>query len=118
MGSVSAVEPATLDPSEPVTIANPEPEALDKTVHAHIRKSDERFPIARSVPPLPRLRPLPRLPEAKPLEKKPNSRVTGRTSQSSVKPKTQPDPATVKKDSKLGSFLKKTGRVLSKPFKL
>jgi hypothetical protein len=117
-GSISAVEAGTLEPSEPVTIANPEPKVLDKTVHAHIRKSDERFPIARSVPPLPRLRPLPRLPEAKPLEKKTNSTVTGRTVQGPVKPKTQSDPATGKKDSKLGSFLKKTGRVLSKPFKL
>jgi hypothetical protein len=117
-GSVSAVVPATLEPSEPVTNTNPEPNVLDKTVHAHIRKSDERFPVARSVPPLPRLRPLPRLPEAKPLEKKPNSTVTGRTSQRAVQPKTQSDQATGKKDSKLGSFLKKTGRVLSKPFKL
>jgi len=117
-GSISAVEPATLEPSEPVTITKPEPNALNKTVHAHIRKTDERFPIARSVPPLPRLRPLPRLPEAKPLEKKPNSTVTGRTSQRAAQSKTESAPdAAVKKDSKLGSFLKKTGRVLSKPFK-
>lgn len=118
-GSISAVEPATLEPSEPVTITKPEPNALDKTVHAHIRKTDERFPIARSVPPLPRLRPLPRLPEARPLENKPNPTVTGRTPQRSAQPKIGSAPAAaVEKDSKLGSFLKKTGRVLSKPFKL
>jgi hypothetical protein len=117
-GSVSAVEPGTLEPSESETIANPETEVLNKTVHAHIRKSDERFPIARSVPPLPRLRPLPRLPEAKPLEKKPGSTGTGRTSQRSAQPKTESvSGATIKKDSKLGSFLKKTRRVLSKPFR-
>jgi len=118
-GYISALEPATHEPSEPVTSVQPEPNVLDKTVHAHIRKSDERFPIARSVPPLPRLRPLPRLPEARPLERKPNSTVTGRTSQRSALPKTDSAPtAAVKKDSKLGSILKKTGRVLSKPFKL
>jgi hypothetical protein len=117
-GSISAVEPVTLEPSEPVTITKPEPNALDKTVHAHIRKTDERFPIARSVPPLPRLRPLPRLPKARPLETKPNSTATGRTSQRSAQPN-EPNPAaTGKKDSKLGSLLKKTGRVLSKPFRL
>lgn len=118
-GYISAVEPATLEPSEPVRSAQPEPDVLDKTVHAHIRKSDERFPIARSVPPLPRLRPLPRLPEARPLETKPNSTTTGRMSKRSALPKTGSAPtAAVRKDSKLGSILKKTGRVLSKPFKL
>ena len=114
-GSISAIEPVTLEPSEPVTVAKPEPNVLDKTVHAHIRRRDERFPIARSVPPLPRLRALPRLPEAKPLDTR---TVRGRT-QSSAQPKTESNPAaTGKKDSKLGSFLKKTGRALSKPFKL
>jgi hypothetical protein len=117
-GSISAVEPVPLESSEPVPAANPEPNALDKTVHAHIRKTEERFPIARSVPPLPRLRPLPRLPEVRPLETKPGSTMTGRTSQRSAQPKESNSAGTGKKDSKLGSFLKKTGRVLSKPFKL
>ena len=114
-GSISAVEPVTVEPSEPLTITKPEPNVLDRTVHAHIRKSDERFPITRSVPPLPRLRPLPRLPEARPLDTRTHR---GRT-QSSAQPKTESKPAAAgKKDSKLGSFLKKTGRALSKPFKL
>ena len=115
-GSISATEPVTLEPSEPIRITKPEPSVLDKTVHAHIRRRDERVPTARTVPPLPRLRALPRLPEAKPLDTK---TVRGRTSQNSAQSKTRLDPpATGKKDSKLGSFMKKTGRVLSKPFKL
>ena len=120
IGSVSALELATPEPSESVTTTKPERKAItEKAGHARLEKGDERFPVARSVPPLPRLRPLPRLPEARPLEKKPNSTVIRRTSQRSAQPKTEPDPATtVKKDSKLGSFLKKTGRVLSKPFRL
>jgi hypothetical protein len=114
-GSISGFEPALPDPSDTVTITTPEPKAtLNKATHAHLQKSEERFPIARSVPPLPRLRPLPRLPEAKPLEKKPNPNGMRRTGQS-----TQSKSATtVKKDSKVGSFFKKTGRVLTKPFRL
>lgn len=113
-GSLSALEPPLPHPSDPVTIPTPEPKVtLNKAAHAHLQKSDERFPIARSVPPLPRLRSLPRLPEAKPLHKKPYPNGTRRTGQSPPSKS-----ANTKKDSKVGSFLKKTGRVLTKPFRL
>jgi hypothetical protein len=117
-GSVSALESAPPEPSEQVTTTKPERNSIvDKTAHARLEKGDERFPIARSVPPLPRLRPLPRLPEAKPLEKKSNATGIGRNPERPRQPKLE-SATTGKKDSKFGSFLKKTGRVLSKPFRL
>ena len=85
-------------------------ETLDKASHAHRTASDDRLESARTVPPLPRLRPLPRLPNAKPLDRKAASAAT---SSQTLRPS-----APAKKDSKIGSFLKKTGRALSKPFKL
>jgi hypothetical protein len=36
----------------------------------------------------------------------------------STSPRTKPEPAEKKDDSKVGSFFKKTGRILKKPFKL
>jgi hypothetical protein len=116
-GSVSALESATPQPSEPVTTTKPERNAILDKAHARLEKGDPRFPIARTVPALPRLRPLPRLPDAKPLEKKSSSTGIGRTPERSPQPKAKSE-STGKKDSKLGSLLKKTGRVLTKPFRL
>jgi hypothetical protein len=125
-GSIAALESVTPQPSESETTANapqatqPERDPLaDKAAYAHFEARDERFPIARSVPPLPRLRPLPRLPHARPLEKKPNSAGVARSSGNSTHQQPKAKSAnTTKKDSKLGSFLKKSGRILTKPFKL
>ncbi len=115
--SISALEPPPSEPSEPVATSTQERNAiLNKAAHAHIQKGDERFPVARSVPPLPRLRPIPRLPEATPLDKKSKPNGTSRTARS---PHSKSESSTTgKKDSKVGSFFKKTGRVLSKPFRL
>ena len=63
-------------------------------------KSDSRLTIRRGVAPLPRVPSLPRLPPAR--IRKSSTENTG----------TQP-----KKRSKVETFLKKTGRVISKPFK-
>ena len=87
-------------------------ETSDKASHAHRSVTEDRLEASRTVPPLPRLRPLPRLPNAKPLDRK--AAAGAATSNETLRPSA----ATNKKDSKIGSFLKKTGRVLSKPFKL
>ena len=78
-----------------------------ETNHANSKPADSRLTIRRGLPPLPRVSTLPRLPPAR-VENRPvrdnreNDRVASRES---------------KKPSKVGSFLKKTGRVISKPFK-
>ncbi|MEK6280715.1 MAG: hypothetical protein AABN95_10215 [Acidobacteriota bacterium] len=121
-GAAAALESAAPQPPESETTANASPatqpgQDSDKAAYAHFEARNERFPIARSVPPLPRLRPLPRLPNAKPLERKPNSAGIVRPATNSTQQKAKSATPT-KKDSKLGSFLKKTGRVLTKPFRL
>ncbi|HKO61945.1 MAG TPA: hypothetical protein VJV03_12355 [Pyrinomonadaceae bacterium] len=63
-------------------------------------KSDRRLTISRGLPPLPRVPSLPRLPPAR--IRKSSTESTG----------TQP-----RKRSKVETFLKKTGRVIRKPFK-
>ncbi len=72
----------------------------DSTVKNH--SEDKRLTIQRGIPPLPRLQPLPRLSAAKP-----------RAVTTSTKPAVKPQ----QKGSRVESFLKKTGRVLKKPFK-
>ena len=98
---------------------SPSPEALEPTSaeraaedertsdanHANPKTADSRLTIRRGLPPLPRVPSLPRLPPAR--------------AQKSSTPKdpikvTTPPP---KKQSKVESFLKKTGRVITKPFK-
>jgi hypothetical protein len=110
--------------TQPVVAAQPLNEDAEPSMTTAATKTDaidERFPITKGVPPLPRVRPLPRLPAAKVEE-------TGSTStESSPKPvsesqkTTNANPKTTavnqQKDSKVGSFLKKTGRLLKKPFK-
>ncbi len=77
-----------------------------ETNHANSRPVDRRLTIRRGLPPLPRVSTLPRLPPAR-VENRP------------VKENRENDASREsKKPSKVGSFLKKTGRVISKPFKL
>jgi hypothetical protein len=70
--------------------------------HADAKPADRRLTIRSGLPPLPRVPSLRRLPPA---------RVRNNSSTSQV---TNSEP---KKQSKVGSFLKKTGRVIRKPFK-
>jgi hypothetical protein len=72
---------------------------------ANPKRADNRLTIRRGLPPLPRVPSLPRLPPAR-TQKSP-------TSKDQIRVTTSP-----KKQSKVESFLKKTGRVITKPFKL
>lgn len=72
--------------------------------HANPKTADSRLTIRRGLPPLPRVPSLPRLPPARAQK---NS--TSRTQNKVITPP--------KKQSKVESFLKKTGRVITKPFK-
>lgn len=76
---------------------------------------DKRLSIARNLPPLPRVPPLPRLAAAKVEQRK---LATSRSSKTAVTRDQVGASVVPKKDSKLGSFLKKTGRIIKKPFKL
>jgi len=71
---------------------------------ANEKTADSRLTLRRGLPPLPRVPSLPRLPPAR--------------AQRNSTPKEQIKVTTPKKQSKVESFLKKTGRVITKPFKL
>ena len=73
--------------------------------HANPKTGDSRLTIRRGLPPLPRVPSLPRLPPARAQKSS--------TSKDQIKV-TPPQP---KKQSKVDSFLKKTGRVITKPFR-
>lgn len=73
--------------------------------HASPKRADSRLTIRRGLPPLPRVPSLPRLPPARAQKSS--------TSKDQIKVTTPP----AKKQSKVESFLKKTGRVITKPFK-
>lgn len=115
--SVSAPAEPSLPASEPEENATQAPDTVSETGKlAHVGR--DRFAIARSVPPLPRVRPLPRLPSAKPVDREATNISVVRSSPpaQSRRPNTeQAHPP--KSESKVGGFLKKTGRFLSKPFK-
>ncbi len=70
--------------------------------HADAKPADSQLTIRRGVPPLPRVPSLPRLPPARVRKN------------STVSPATTSQP---KNPSKVESFLKKTGRVITRPFK-
>jgi len=113
VGSASAMNAASPAPaSVEAEIASEETSDLNQTARAHVSRPDPRLSIPNGVPPLPKLKPLPTLREAQPVK---NSRPSGSTSR--VQSQSQKSESG-KKDSKLTSVLKKTGRVLSKPFKL
>lgn len=118
----ASVSVPTAEPSLPVT----EPEegtqlqssetATDAAKRAHVER--DALAISRTLPPLPRVRPLPRLPAATPVDRGASNITVVRSSASSQsrKPTTEQAHST-KSESKVGGFLKKTGRFLSKPFK-
>lgn len=100
----------------------------DTTLKAH----NSRLTITRRVPPLPQLAQLPQLPPpqhlpAATLEAKMPGSTTARTqgapgqklagtNQKAVVVEVKPARDNVNKQSKLGTFFKKTGRILKKPF--
>jgi hypothetical protein len=114
-GAASALPSSTPAPPETpeVTPEEPRRSGADKTARAHVSRTDGRLAIPRGIPPLPRLRPLPTLPDAQPMNRSTKAPVTSRPNSSAQRDK--PDG---KKDSKFNSLLKKTGRVLTKPFRL
>lgn len=99
-----------------------------------MKTSDKSLGISRHLPPLPRLTPLPRLPPpqrlpaAKPEDKQPGSTTTlqrqvltsqkvAMASQKALIVEVKPASRNATRRSRLGAFLKKTGRILKKPFK-
>jgi hypothetical protein len=94
----------TSDPAEPVS-----PIQRNPSTAAMVETGDERLTISRRLPPLRRIPPLPRLPPAKVAQEK--SPVPTREHRAEVRGVIQ------KKESGVKSFLKKTGRILKKPFK-
>lgn len=91
-----APEPVRIPAAQPQLspAANDAEDSQIDTVH----RTDARLTIPKGIAPLPRLQPLPRLAAAKP-----SPRVT--------------EIKAPQKDSTVKSFLKKTGRVLKKPFR-
>lgn len=104
-----------------------------KTRDNTLSNSDSRLMISKRLAPLPQLNPLPqlleprRLPAAKPTatsalttttgKQKVTNQTTTETSQKSIIVEVKPESRNVSKRSRVGAFLKKTGRMLAKPFK-
>lgn len=128
--SVSADEPA--GQSEPAAIQTTS-QTTSKAKNNTSNANDSRLMISKQVPPLPQLNPLPRLlpPQrlsaAKPTATSAASRISGKqkvtnqttteTSQKSLIVEVKPAGRNATKRSKVGAFFKKTGRMLTKPFK-
>ncbi len=108
-----------LPASEPEdgTAIQAEDTAINAAKRAHVDR--DKLTIARSLPPLPRVRPLPRLPVAKPVDRESANITVVRSTVHSQPRKANAEQAhPTKRESKVGGFLKKTGRFVSKPFKL
>jgi cytoskeletal protein RodZ len=95
------------DPSEPTSAIQ-----RNSSKAAKVEKPDQRLTIARRLPPLRRVPPLPRLPPAK------LRSTTSANSVSTQEKRTEVAGVNQKKESGVRSFLKKTGQILKKPFKL
>ncbi|MGI8837214.1 MAG: hypothetical protein ACR2H4_11335 [Pyrinomonadaceae bacterium] len=91
--------------------SNPETSSLSDKPQTPPLKLEASLPALPGVKPLPRLKPLPTL---KPL---PRLQDQNRSLRASRKAAVVKEKANAKKDSRFGSFLKKTGRILKKPFK-
>jgi len=98
----TSVSPEVLEPASAERATDSE--RTDNANQANQKAADSRLTIRRGLPPLPRVPSLPRLPPAR-AQKSPTS-------------KDQVKVTTPKKQSKVESFFKKTGRVITKPFKL
>lgn len=128
--SAGAVELADRTASESArSQVVPESKATDNT----LKGGDNGSGISRQLPPLPQLTPLPRvpplslLPAAKPESMTPGSTTPKKQRLANQKLGTnrkasvgdiKPDRGDENKRSRVGAFLKKTGRILKKPFQL
>lgn len=135
MGSQAASESAAIVANEPADHTVSEPvrtRTLPKATEDRRRAGVSRLTISRRLPPLPQLIPLPRLPSprrlaaAKPTPKEPvtttpeklvTNQKSGGTSQKALVVEVKPESKKVTKRSRVGTFLKKTGSILKKPFK-
>ena len=90
----AATNPAPAESPAQVSAPEPEPQPAVEEPKAEEPKTDAIKPVAAAVP-----------------TKKASIKV-------STSSQTKPAPAEKKDDSKVGSFFKKTGRILKKPFKL
>jgi hypothetical protein len=88
-----------------------EPSSLSDRQQTSHSNANVSFPALPGVKPLPRLKPLPTL---KPLPRLPDQKRSLTPTRKTPVVQEKPN---AKKDSRFGSFLKKTGRILTKPFK-
>ncbi|MFN2500246.1 MAG: hypothetical protein ABR557_14280, partial [Pyrinomonadaceae bacterium] len=91
--------------------SNPETSSLSDKPQTPPLKLEASLPALPGVKPLPRLKPLPTL---KPL---PRLQDQNRSLRASRKAAVVKEKANAKKDSRFGYFLKKTRRIITKPFK-
>jgi hypothetical protein len=108
-------------------------QVVPKPTDNSLKATDNRLTIARRLPPLPRLTPLPqlplppRLPAAKQEKKQPGlatarqqqdltNQKTAMASQKTLIVEVKPTSGNATNRSRVKSFLKKTGRILKKPF--
>jgi len=112
---VEASQP-TIVPGATTTSEKPEVQETKPEISQSSPKSEARDPkLETAFAPLPGLKPLPRL---QPIPKlKPIPRLSERSQSTGRKATVVDTKANTKKDSRFGSFLKKTGRMLTKPFK-
>jgi len=96
--------------SEPVGISSAHQGEAAKTNHTNSRAADSRLTIRRGLPPLPRVQSLPRLPPAQ-VGKSAGSTQVDRNRNAQVAN------GDSRRPSKVKSFLKKTGRIIKKPFR-
>ena len=102
--SVSVDELAEKSESAPNETAS-----ASKARDNNLSATDNRLTISKRVPPLPQLKPIPRLP--------PPQRLATAKPTATVIVEVKPAGRNASKRSKVGAFLKKTGRMLTKPFK-
>lgn len=99
------------DPSKPIAAVVDPSLSATPAERTATTKPNDRLTISRRLAPLPRVPPLPRLPTAKVRSTTPESSV------SAPERSTEVTSANQKKESTVRSLLKKTGRILKKPFK-
>jgi hypothetical protein len=112
---LQATSPFPVAPDVAATAEKPEtkemkPEASSAANKLETRNSKRETvsPVLSELKPLPRLKPLPTL--------KPIPKLSDRSRSENANRKTIIVNTNTKKDSRFGSFLKKTGRILTKPF--
>jgi len=102
-------EAAATSAKPEVQETKPEMSRSSPKVATEDTKLESAFPPLPGLKPLPRLKPMPTL--------KPIPRLSERSQSDGRKAIVMKTSVNTKKDSRFGSFLKKTGRMLTKPFK-